>query len=125
MKKIQLLFVVIIAIIAVYVFANKLYYPSLPITGVSPKEAIDRLSESDSKIVQIAEEGNNLWFMTKSESNGVHGTDETIKELVTAKGWVFKEKDGAGLFFEKNGETLIATTQMWTENYVLVQIPEF
>jgi len=125
MKKILLLFGALIAIIAVYVFANKLYYPPLPITGVSPKEAIDRLSESDRKIVQIAEEGNVLWFITKTENKGIMIADENIKQLVTAKGWVFKEKDGAGLFFEKGGETLIATTQMWTKNYVLVQIPGF
>ncbi|PTQ55333.1 MAG: hypothetical protein BSOLF_2436 [Candidatus Carbobacillus altaicus] len=32
------------------------------------------------------------------------------------------KKDGAGLFFEKDGEELIITTQMWTEKYVLVKI---
>lgn len=125
MKKVLLLFGVIIAIFVVYVFANKLYYPPLPITGVSPKEAIDRLSESESKIVQIAEEGNVLWFMTRTENKGISIADENIKQLIMAKGWVFKEKDGAGLFFEKEGERLIATTQMWTKNYVLVKIPEF
>ncbi|MFC7686457.1 hypothetical protein [Ureibacillus sp. GCM10028918] len=51
--------------------------------------------------------------------------DENVKQLVAAKGWEFKEKDGSGLFFEKNGERLIATTQMWTKEYVLVKIPHY
>jgi len=34
-----------------------------------------------------------------------------------------KQKDGAGIFFEIQGNRLIVTTQKWTSNYVLVQIP--
>ena len=49
--------------------------------------------------------------------------DEMIEELVSENGWVFKQKDGAGLFFEKQGNRLIVTTQKWTGDYVLVQIP--
>lgn len=49
--------------------------------------------------------------------------DEMIKELISKNGWVFKQKDGGGLFFEKQGNRLIVTTQKWTSDYVLVQIP--
>lgn len=42
--------------------------------------------------------------------------------MIGSKGWEFKEKDGAGLFFEKDGERLLVTTQMWTKKYVLVQV---
>lgn len=45
--------------------------------------------------------------------------------MVVSNGWEFKDKDGAGLFFEKDGEELIATTQMWTKNYVLVKTAKF
>lgn len=33
--------------------------------------------------------------------------------MIGSNGWEFKEKDGAGLFFEKDGERLVATTEMW------------
>ncbi|QCR31187.1 hypothetical protein [Lysinibacillus sp. SGAir0095] len=125
MKKLPLILGVVMVIIAVFVFVNKLYYPPLPITGVSPKEAMDAFNESNSKIVQIAEEGGSLWYITKTENNGIETTDAHIKQLIAAEGWEFKEKEGSGLFFEKNGERLIATTQMWTKNYVIVNIPEF
>ncbi|WP_226087599.1 hypothetical protein [Mesobacillus sp. S13] len=56
-------------------------------------------------------------------SNGITIADENIKQMIGSSGWEFKEKDGAGLFFEKDGRRLIATTQMWTGKYVLVKIP--
>lgn len=42
--------------------------------------------------------------------------------MIGSNGWEFKEKDGAGLFFEKDGERLVATTEMWGKHYVLVNV---
>ncbi|OCA88492.1 hypothetical protein A8F94_24360 [Bacillus sp. FJAT-27225] len=123
MKKVGFLLGSVIVIIAVFIFVNKLYYPSLPIEKVSAKEAIDKLKESDSKLAEIAVEGDFIWYITSSENKGISIADENIKQMVGSNGWEFKEKDGAGLFFEKDGKRLIATTQMWTEKYVLVKIP--
>ena len=112
-----------IAVIAVFIFVNKLHYPSLPIDDMSAKEAIDILKESESKIAEIAVEGDFIWYITRSENKGISIADENLKHMIGSNGWEFKEKDGAGLFFEKDGRRLIATTQMWTKNYVLVKIP--
>ncbi len=112
-----------IAIIAVFVFVNKLHYPSLPIDDTSAKEVIDILKKSESKIAEIAVEGDSIWYITSSENKGISIADEIIKQMIGSHGWEFKEKDGAGLLFEKDGRRLIATTQMWTKNYVLVKIP--
>lgn len=43
--------------------------------------------------------------------------------MLSQKEWVFKRKDGSGLFFEKQGEDLIITTQKWTGDYSLINIP--
>ena len=123
MKKVGMILGLFIAVIAVFVFVNKLHYPSLPIDDISAKEAIDKLKESDSKIAEIAVEGDSIWYITSSENKGISIADENIKQMIGSNGWEFKEKDGAGLFFEKDGKRLIATTQMWTKNYVLVKIP--
>ncbi len=101
---------------------NKLYYPPLPIHDVSAKEAIEKLKESDGKITEIAVEGDSIWYITSSENKGITIADENIKQMVVSNGWEFKQKEGSGLFFEKDGERLAATTQMWTKNYVLVKI---
>ena len=60
------------------------------------------------KIAKIGVEGEAIWYITRSDGN----VDEKIKKMITAQGWTFKEKEGAGLFFEKDGELLIVTTQM-------------
>ncbi|MEI4771941.1 hypothetical protein WAX74_20275 [Psychrobacillus sp. FJAT-51614] len=123
MKKVGMILGLFIVVISVIVFINKLHYPSLPIDDISAKEAIDILKESDSKIAEIAVEGDSIWYITSSENKGISIADENIKQMIGSNGWEFKEKDGAGLFFEKDGKRLIATTQMWTKNYVLVKIP--
>lgn len=123
MKKVGFILGIAIVIIAVFIFVNKLYYPSLPIENLSAKEAIDKLKESESKIAEIAVEGDSIWYITRNENKGISIADENIKQMIGSNGWEFKEKDGAGLFFEKDGRRLIATTQMWTEKYVLVKIP--
>ncbi|MFZ3579567.1 hypothetical protein [Virgibacillus sp. DJP39] len=123
MKKFGMILGIFVAVIVVFVFINKLYYPSLPINDISAKEAIDKLKESNSKITKIAVEGDSIWYITSSENKGISIADENIKQLIASNGWEFKQKDGSGLFFENDGERLIATTQMWTGNYVLVKIP--
>jgi hypothetical protein len=123
LKKVGMILGIFIAVIAVYVLINKLYYPSLPIDDISAKEAIDKLKESDSKVAEIAVEGDSIWYITSSGNKGISIADENIKQMVVSNGWEFKQKDGGGLFFEKDGERLLATTQMWTKNYVLVKIP--
>jgi hypothetical protein len=123
MKKVGFILGIAIVIIAVFIFVNKLYYPSLPIENLSAKESIDKLKESESKIAEIAVEGDSIWYITSSENKGISIADENIKQMIGSYGWEFKEKHSAGLFFEKDGRKLIATTQMWTGNYVLVKIP--
>lgn len=123
MKKVGFILGIAIVIVAVFIFVNKLYYPSLPIENLSAKEAIDKLKESESKIAEIAVEGDSIWYITRNENNGISIANENIKQMIGSNGWEFKEKDGAGLFFEKDGRRLIATTQMWTGKYVLVKIP--
>jgi hypothetical protein len=122
MNKVGFILGIAIVIITVFIFVNKLYYPTLPIENLSAKEAIDKLKESESKIAEIAVEGNSIWYITSSENQGISIADENIKQMIGSNGWEFKEKDGAGLFFEKDGRRLIATTQMWTGSYVLVKI---
>ncbi|WP_226087598.1 hypothetical protein [Mesobacillus sp. S13] len=67
MKKVGFILGIAIVIVAVFIFLNKLYYPSLPIENLSAKEAIDKLKESESKIAEIAVEGDSIWYITRNE----------------------------------------------------------
>ncbi|CAI9392296.1 hypothetical protein MHI39_01290 [Heyndrickxia sp. FSL K6-6286] len=122
MKRVGFISAIVIVILVVFIFVNKLYYPSLPINNLSAKETIEKLENSDSKVVEIAVEGDTIWYITRTDNQGVLIADENIKQMIGSKGWEFKEKDGSGLFFEKEGERLIATTQMWSKKYVLVKV---
>lgn len=114
--------VILIVIFAVFIFVNKSYYPPLPIEKLAAKEVIEKMEETDSKVVEIAVEDDTIWYITRTENEGISIGDENIKHMIGSEGWDFKEKDGAGLFFEKDGERLVATTQMWSKHYVLVKV---
>ncbi len=122
MKNIGIALCVIAVIAAMFIYVNKLYYPSLPIENLTAKEAIEKLNNSKEKIVEIATDATSTWYITNSEHKGIWIADENIKQMIVSNGWEFKAKEGAGLLFEKEHEQLIVTTQMWTKKYVLVQV---
>lgn len=101
---------------------NKSYYPSLPIENLTAKEVIEKLEETENKVVEIAVEDDTIWYFTRTENEGILIADENIKQMIGSNGLEFKEKDGAGLFFEKDGERLVVNTQMWGKHYVLVKV---
>lgn len=109
MKKVLLAIGLTIIFVVVFVFYNKLYYPLLPIENMSKKEVIEKLNESDKQIVKLSNENGQEWYIVSERNTSV--ADEIIKEMVSQNDWVFKQKDGSGLFFEKQGETLIVSTQ--------------
>jgi len=109
---------IVVIIVAVIILVNKSYYPSLPIDNLSAKETIEKLKNSDEKIVEVATDGDSTWYITRSQSE----VDENIKQMIGSTGWEFTEKEGSGLFFEKEGERLIVTTEMWTKKYILIQV---
>ncbi|ATP41797.1 hypothetical protein CSE16_18115 [Solibacillus sp. R5-41] len=121
MKKSIIVIGLTIILFGAFIFFNKLYYPSLPIESMSKKEVLEKINDADKEMVQLSNEKGKKWFIV-SERN-VSVADEMIKEMVIQNGWIFKQKDGSGLFFEKKGESLIVTTQKWTGDYVLVEIP--
>lgn len=122
MKRVVFIIGFAIVIVAVFMFVKKLYLPPLPIESLSAKEVIEKLEKSGHKIVELAEEGDYIWYATRSENKGISIVDENIKQMIVSNGWKFKQKDGSDLFFEKDEEKLIATTQMWSEKYVFVKV---
>ncbi|MCR8659091.1 hypothetical protein [Paenibacillus endoradicis] len=113
---------VILLLVGGYIFNNKLYYPTLPIDGVSQREAITTFEHSNDNLVLLSSDNKTHWYIT-SGSNGINVVDEHITELVGQYGWELEQKEGSGLFFTQDGENLITSTQMWTRNYVLIKIP--
>ncbi|WP_017754016.1 hypothetical protein [Calidifontibacillus oryziterrae] len=123
MKKVGFISIVIVIVIfALFIFVIQSYHPPLPIENLTAKEVIEKLEETDSQLVEISVEDDTIWYITRTQNGGISIADENIKQMIGTKGWEFKGKDGAGLFFEKDGERLVVTTQMWSKKYVLVKV---
>lgn len=122
MKKIGLLLASLFVVSGVLIDSNKLLYPPLPIDSLTPKEAIQKLNASPVDLVVLSNDKNTTWYLTAISARGIQKVDEDIQQMMANEGWAFLEKEGSGLFFEKNGERSIVTTEMWTKQYVLVQI---
>ncbi|MGE8036176.1 hypothetical protein [Lysinibacillus sp. NPDC093692] len=121
MQKVIVSIGLIILLVGTFVFYNKFYLPPLPIESISKKTVIEKINDSETRMVKLRKENGKEWYVLKGEN--ISTADEMIKEMLDQNGWVFKERDGRGLFFERHGENLIVTTQMWTGDYVLVDFP--
>ena len=122
MKKLGIL-VALLSVGAIIIFSNKIYYPSLPIYSITQKEAIRKINTSSNDLVELSKDHNATWYITAISTMGIQKVDADIQQLMENEGWVFLEKEGSGLFFEKNEERTIITTEMWTKQYVLIQVP--
>lgn len=122
MKKLGIL-VALFAVGAIIIYSNKIYYPSLPIESITPKEAIRKINMTSDDLVELSKDYDATWYITAISTMGIQKVDADIQQLMENEGWVFLEKEGSGLFFEKNGERTIVTTEMWTKQYVLVHVP--
>ncbi|MFE3577461.1 hypothetical protein [Lysinibacillus sp. NPDC059133] len=120
MKKVIVTIGIIILLVGAFVFYNKLYLPPLPIEHISKKTVIEKVNDSETRMVKLSNENGQEWYGIKGN---ISAADEMIKEMLDQNGWIFKQKEGNGLFFERHGESLIVSTQMWTGDYVLVKIP--
>jgi biopolymer transport protein ExbD len=110
-----------IVLLAIFIYFNQLRYPALPadVESTTSKEAVQKLNESDQPLVQISKDNEATWYIMKNGED----VNKHIEQLVSSKDWVFKEADGNSLFFEKDDETLIVSTEMWTNKYRLVKVP--
>ena len=120
MKKLGILVALLGAVI---IYSNKIYYPSLPIDSITPKEAIRKINTTSDELAELSKDRDATWYITAISTMGIQKVDADIQQLMENEGWVFLEKEGSGLIFEKNGERTIVTTEMWTKQYVLIQVP--
>lgn len=114
---ILLAFVLVVAISFIF---SKSYYPYLPIEGLSKREAVKLLKNSDKQIIKLLEKDQYSWYGYKG--NQLEGSKSLI-EAMTDKGWSFEEQFGGGyLFRDIKGTKKYVSSQMWTGKYVLYKV---
>ena len=110
-----------LALLVTSMYFNPLRYPALPadIDSVTPREVVQKLNESDQPLVKISKGDEATWYMMRNSED----VNQQIEKLVSSRDWGFKGADGNSLFFEKDDDTLIVSTEMWTRKYRLVKVP--
>lgn len=75
------------------------------------------LSTGQQSIIPMEAEGE---YVGKSDRN-----TELLKERMSKEGWAFTHQEGAGYFFEKDGQEKVVTiTKLWNRHYVLYDVED-
>lgn len=123
MKKllgIVFLAVIAVALVVFILFLSKSYYPPLPIEGLSKREAVKLLNDSDQDLVVLYDGDHYTWYGFKG--NQLNGRKALFQETEQRK-WIFQEQLGSGYIFQDDSNAMkIAESQMWTRKYVLYRI---
>lgn len=94
----------LVSIIAAAIFINNIGYHNIKL--------ITELNKNSNQILKMEKEGD---YLTKANAQN----ERLIKKMMN-EGWNFIDQEGAGYFFEKNGqETIITVKQMWSRHYVV------
>ncbi|WP_028594003.1 hypothetical protein [Paenibacillus assamensis] len=78
--------------------------------------SIVKLNFINEEIVQFSEQPEK--YVMKIDNN-----EEIFKKYMREKGWVYQDKLGAGLIFEKNKEKITITSRMYSKEYIIYSIP--
>lgn len=115
------IFIALLCIVLVFLYSSKLYYPPAPMESISKKELVSAGEEALNKLVYTTSENGHDWYIMSTDSS--KSGSELIQQMAKAYGWQFIEQLGSGYIFERNGEQLIITTEMWSKQFQLVKVP--
>jgi hypothetical protein len=82
--------------------------------------SISKLEFANSSYEQYSKTDKSTKYV--SENTGESRFD-VIKDVIKKNGWDFKEQMGAGLVFEKSGQTIVVETRQYSRHYILSDIP--
>ncbi len=90
------------------------------------------------RILYLFQEGNPLpvlWGIMRLEFTGAEivpfagnkliqkaGPEAPLTEYLAARGWIFQDRLGAGIFYKKGGAELFVGTRMFTRRYVVYEL---
>ena len=103
----------VLIVIVVATYPNNVGYDNV--------KQIYRLETTSNSVIQIDSiiSGKER-YLTKEKND----PQELLKSRMLREGWVFKEQEGSGYFFEKDGRNEIVTMQKWNHFYVIYDLNE-
>ncbi|MCH1624295.1 hypothetical protein [Fredinandcohnia quinoae] len=113
----------VFCIIILFVLYNTFrvgFYPDSPITAINKNDILEKLQSSSKNITFLTSDNDYLYYITEfDKGNGM----ERIIELMENNGYTYQTQEGAGLFFIKDDNQIIISTEMWTKKYMIFKIP--
>ncbi|MGM0882950.1 MAG: hypothetical protein ACQEXQ_18180 [Bacillota bacterium] len=82
--------------------------------------SISKLEFANSSYEQYSKTDKSTRFVSKNTGESRY---DVVKDIMKKNGWDFKEQMGAGLVFEKNGQTKVVETRQYSRHYILSNIP--
>ena len=104
--------ILIILVLAIIVFM------SLTLNDVQYAIGAAKLEFSKQKMIKMKVDHQTRYLTEMDRGEGY----KLINKQLAKEGWRFKTQEGSGRFYERDGETLIVTTKMWTGKYILATV---
>ncbi|QDX92746.1 hypothetical protein EEL32_22660 [Brevibacillus laterosporus] len=109
---------VLLGVFVVYLWIDNLPYPPLPLASMPVERAMAMVKEQPDHLVNIGKEGGYEYYMMEGSQKEAA---ELLKHKMDKNGYRFVEQQGAGYFFDRNGQKQVVTSNMWTGNYVILK----
>lgn len=94
-------------------------FMSLTLNDVQYALGTAKLGFSKQRIIEMKVDQQTRYLTKMDRGEGYKLIDKQLAE----EGWRFKTQEGNGRFYERDGKTLIVTTEMWTGKYILATVP--
>ncbi len=120
LKKQLFIILLVFIIIAGYMileFGSALFQEGNPVLILT---AIGKLELSKSHYERFSKTNTGIRYVSKNTGDPRY---DVIKDLMKEKEWEYTEQIGAGLVFEKDGETIVVETSQYSKRYFLWSIP--
>lgn len=120
MKKILITAIMLLVLFAGFLtvrFGSALSHEGNPLPILS---SIAKLEFANSSYEQYSKTEKSTSYVSLNTGESRY---DVIKDIMKGNDWDFKEQMGAGLIFEKNGQTKVVETKQYSRHYILFDIP--
>lgn len=108
--------IAVIACVLLLALVAGLYVNSVGLDNVKLMYRL-HASESEGTILRMSDDGDYLAMASHAR--------EKLKVRMSSEGWSFVEQEGAGYFFERDGDRVIVTTTlMWGGDYIRYRVSD-
>ncbi|ABB14466.1 hypothetical protein [Carboxydothermus hydrogenoformans] len=114
-KRKIILILVTLLILLIVTLNIKIFYLFQEGNPIPVLFGVARLEFFGERIALISSDGSK--YIAKSEYN-----ESLLNERLSKYGWKFKDRLGSGIFYEKDGETMVVKCRMFTRRYVIYEL---